>query len=97
MGTSCVNIKTKDDDNDVAGLEMHICLESQVCFFIFYLLLFTLLMIVYRRQPLNAQATTLMHLVLLKSSLVQFFEDFHEPGTGPMVWFRQMSEPWTGP
>ena len=28
---------------------------------------------------------------------VQFFEDFHEPGTGPMVRFRQMSEPWTGP
>ena len=36
-------------------------------------------------------------LVLPKSGSVRFFEDFHEPGTGPMVWFRQMSEPWTGP
>ena len=35
--------------------------------------------------------------VLPKSSSVWFFEDFCEPGTGPMVQFRQMSEPWTGP
>ena len=35
--------------------------------------------------------------VLPKSGSVQFFEDFHEPGTGPMVRFRQMSEPWTRP
>ena len=34
---------------------------------------------------------------MLKSGLVQFFEDFCEPGTGPMVQFRQMSEPWTRP
>ena len=35
--------------------------------------------------------------VLPKSGSVRFFEDFCEPGTGPMVRFRQMSEPWTGP
>ena len=38
-----------------------------------------------------------MSVVLLKSGSVWFFEDFCEPGTGPMVQFRQMSEPWTGP
>ena len=36
-------------------------------------------------------------IVLPKSGSVRFFEDFREPGTGPMVRFRQMSEPWTGP
>ena len=35
-------------------------LSHRFVLFIFYLLLFTLLMIVYRRQPLDAQATTLM-------------------------------------
>jgi hypothetical protein len=35
--------------------------------------------------------------VMPKSGSVRFFEDFCEPGTGPMVRFRQMSEPWTGP
>jgi hypothetical protein len=35
--------------------------------------------------------------VLPKSGSVRFFEDFREPGIGPMVRFRQMPEPWTGP
>ena len=35
--------------------------------------------------------------VMPKSGSVRFFEDFREPGTGPTVRFRQMSEPWTGP
>ena len=36
-------------------------------------------------------------LVMPRSGSVQFFDDFCEPGTGPMVQFKQMSEPWTGP
>ena len=39
----------------------------------------------------------LWDVVLPKSGSVWFFEDFFEPGTGPMVQSRQMSEPWTGP
>ena len=45
----------------------------------------------------SAKASSAWWVVLPKSGSVRFFEDFHEPRTGPMVRFRQMSEPWTGP
>ena len=52
MGMSCINIKTGDDNNDVAGLEMHIHLKSQVCFFYFLFIIIYSKIVVIRNMPL---------------------------------------------
>jgi hypothetical protein len=56
--------------------------------------------VAWRPSSLSEQVMTKSSVSLELSSSddeVRFFEDFCEPGSGPMVQFRQMSEPWTEP